>query len=131
MISINDSIPFVNHQHIFHINFYFFITIYSTFYCGGLSSVLVGSQFKLSSTGKLDYETLSRYNVTFRVSDGKSTTGPYSLTINVQNVNEECYFDRQAYYISVVEGTVSHNQFTINMFDASFFYNGKTIHLIN
>ncbi|XP_078334125.1 protocadherin Fat 4-like [Crassostrea virginica] len=72
------------------------------------------SQFKLSSTGKLDFETLSRYNVTFRVSDGKSTTGPYSLTINVQNVNEECYFDRQAYYISVVEGTAGSFSFNPN-----------------
>ncbi|XP_052673753.1 protocadherin gamma-C4-like [Crassostrea angulata] len=61
-------------------------------------------QFKLSATGKLDYETLSRYNVTFMISDGKTTTGPYSLTINVLNVNEECYFDRQVYYISVLEG---------------------------
>nr|XP_019928267.2 protocadherin Fat 3 [Crassostrea gigas] len=61
-------------------------------------------QFKLSATGKLDYETLSRYNVTFMISDGKTTTGPYSLTINVLNVNEECFFDRQVYYISVLEG---------------------------
>lgn len=70
------------------------------------SACYVGGQFKLSSTGKLDYEALSRYNVTFMISDGKSTTGPYSLTINVLNVNEECYFDRQVYYISVLEGKV-------------------------
>lgn len=70
------------------------------------SACYLGGQFKLSSTGKLDYEALSRYNVTFMISDGKSTTGPYSLTINVLNVNEECYFDRQVYYISVLEGKV-------------------------
>ncbi|XP_061186596.1 cadherin-23-like [Saccostrea echinata] len=63
-------------------------------------------QFKLSSTGKLDFETLSRYNISFTISDGKSTSGPYLLTVNVLNVNEDCYFDRQAYYISVLEGTV-------------------------
>lgn len=70
------------------------------------SACYLGGQFKLSATGKLDYETLSRYNVTFMISDGKTTTGPYSLTINVLNVNEECYFDRQVYYISVLEGKV-------------------------
>lgn len=82
------------------------------------SACYLGGQFKLS-TGKLDYETLSRYNVTFMISDGKTTTGPYSLTINVLNVNEECFFDRQVYYISVLEGKVCKN---IKLFVNGFCY---------
>lgn len=83
------------------------------------SACYLGGQFKLSATGKLDYETLSRYNVTFMISDGKTTTGPYSLTINVLNVNEECFFDRQVYYISVLEGKVCKN---IKLFVNGFCY---------
>ncbi|XP_048729924.2 protocadherin-like protein [Ostrea edulis] len=71
-------------------------------------------QITLSSTGKLDYETLSRYNISFTISDGKSTNGLYLLTVNVVNVNEDCYFDRQAYYVSVLEGTTGSQSFNPN-----------------
>jgi hypothetical protein len=80
---------------------------------------ILGRQITLSSTGKLDYETLSRYNISFTISDGKSTNGPYVLTVNVVNVNEDCYFDRQIYYVSVLEGVVG-NQYNNNLLSFTF-----------
>lgn len=35
-----------------------------------------------------------------------ATTGPIDLTVNINNINEACYFDKTYYYVTLAEATV-------------------------
>ncbi|KAL3891839.1 hypothetical protein ACJMK2_004084 [Sinanodonta woodiana] len=60
---------------------------------------------KLSVNGTLDYETQSSFTIKFTVTDGKASSGPYTLTITIKDENEACFFDRTKYFTSTYEAS--------------------------
>lgn len=67
-------------------------------------------EVKLGTGKTLNYEQTTKvYTMTFYISDQRLSTGPYVLTISVQNADEACYFDKTIYYITMDEGAVSLN----------------------
>ncbi|KAK3578899.1 hypothetical protein CHS0354_035519 [Potamilus streckersoni] len=60
---------------------------------------------KLILNGTLDYETQSSFTIEFTVTDGKASSGPYTLTITVIDENEACFFDRSTYFTSTYEAS--------------------------
>ncbi|KAL3891842.1 hypothetical protein ACJMK2_004087 [Sinanodonta woodiana] len=61
--------------------------------------------YKLSLSSTLDYETQSSFTIKFTVTDGKASSGPYTLTITVIDENEACSFDRSTYFTSAYEAS--------------------------
>lgn len=63
-------------------------------------------QLSLTAGQTFDYETRSSFTVSFTVTDTMATTGPIDLTVNINNINEACYFDKTYYYVTLAEATV-------------------------
>lgn len=63
-------------------------------------------QLSLTAGQTFDYETRSSFTVSFTVTDTMATTGPIDLTVNINNINEACYFDKKYYYVTLAEATV-------------------------
>ncbi|KAK3087337.1 hypothetical protein FSP39_004813 [Pinctada imbricata] len=83
-------------------------------------------QLSLTNGQTFDYETRTYYNVTFTVYDTMATGGPFVLDVNINNINEPCYFDRSYYYASFSEataGSVTYNPgFVISDYDGASTY---------
>ena len=74
-------------------------------------NILLALQLSLTAGQTFDYETRSSFTVSFTVTDTMATTGPIDLTVNINNINEACYFDKSYYYVSLAEATVRRNTF--------------------
>ncbi|XP_061176116.1 protocadherin Fat 1-like isoform X2 [Saccostrea echinata] len=83
-------------------------------------------QLSLTSGQSFDFETRSSYVVSFTVTDTMATTGPIDLTVNINNINEPCYFDKSYYYVSLAEataGSVTYNpNFLVRDYDGAASY---------
>ncbi|XP_022292060.2 cadherin EGF LAG seven-pass G-type receptor 2-like isoform X2 [Crassostrea virginica] len=83
-------------------------------------------QLSLTAGQTFDYETRSSFTVSFTVTDTMATTGPIDLTVNINNINEACYFDKSYYYVSLAEataGSVSYNpNFLVRDYDGAASY---------
>ncbi|XP_048729056.1 cadherin EGF LAG seven-pass G-type receptor 2-like isoform X2 [Ostrea edulis] len=83
-------------------------------------------QLSLTAGQSFDYETRSSYTVSFTVTDTMATTGPIDLTVNINNINEACYFDKSYYYVTLAEasaGSVNYNpNFLVRDYDGAATY---------
>lgn len=52
-----------------------------------------------------------------------ATTGPIDLTVNINNINEACYFDKTYYYVTLAEATVGIDLLLL------FFFSFRTNHI--
>lgn len=55
----------------------------------------------------LDYEDQNYFVIQFTVTDGKAETGPYNLTVHINDVFEACTFSAPVYDVTMYEGNVS------------------------
>uniref|UniRef100_K1QTH8 Cadherin EGF LAG seven-pass G-type receptor 2 n=1 Tax=Magallana gigas TaxID=29159 RepID=K1QTH8_MAGGI len=83
-------------------------------------------QLSLTAGQTFDYETRSSFTVSFTVTDTMATTGPIDLTVNINNINEACYFDKTYYYVTLAEataGSVTYNpNFLVRDYDGAAAY---------
>lgn len=83
-------------------------------------------QLSLTAGQTFDYETRSSFTVSFTVTDTMATTGPIDLTVNINNINEACYFDKTYYYVTLAEataGSVTYNpNFLVRDYDGAASY---------
>ena len=54
----------------------------------------------------MNYEEHNYIRIEFIANDGKTVSGPFTLTIYVNDVTETCSFDLSTYYVTMTEGNV-------------------------
>ncbi|XP_053393325.1 protocadherin Fat 4-like [Mercenaria mercenaria] len=83
-------------------------TVWPTAYASKFK-LISGKQLRNQNNEKFDYEDQNYFEIHFTASDGKATSGPYTLTIHINDVLEECVFGASTYYITMYEGNAGTN----------------------